>query len=155
VHFFPFSAFALFGGVEAELKVAASLSVYVGFGGGLLGQLAAELGTRLYPMGRVLEGPFFEAHGQGFFLPRTQLAMLGPGAELGWAFRSGRHLVMTIGLGLNLWWSLGNDSASAGLGGNNFGPPWAAFFLLPGLNIPLPQQVAVQPSVRLTVGPVF
>lgn len=146
------SLFGLFLGGDVEFVVTPLLALYAGAGGGLFGQLTAEVGVRVYVQEQALEGLFVEGHGQGFFVPATRMALLGPGVQLGYAWRTNGSMQLAVGVGASLWFSVG--SRTGGL--RPFTPPsYDSVLVFPGIETPVPGSFSVQPTVRVTVGPAF
>ncbi len=149
--FAPLSLFGLFAGGEIEYGVSTAATAYVSLGIGVFTQLAGELGARYYVLERALDGLYVEGHGQFFAVPSTGMALLGPGVMMGWATRASPRLMMSVGFGVSLWWSVGNRVA----GLTPTRPDYGRVIFLPGLQAPTPGTFAVQPTIRLQLGPTF
>ena len=152
VLFAPASLFGLYFSVELEVALPVGLSLFVAAGGGLFGQLGFEGGLRYAVLGTVFEGAFLDVHGQGFFLPGEDFGMAGPGLGVGYSWRS-KGVVASIGVGVNLWWTVWRTASSRGLAGGPLTPSFV--FPLAGFWEPPVGRNAVQPTIRLSFGPWF
>lgn len=152
VTFAPMSLFGLFFSVELEVALPAGLSLFVGGGGGLFGQVGFEGGLRYAVLGTALEGAFLDVHGQGFFLPGQSFGMAGPGLMVGFNWRS-KAVLSSIGVGVDLWWTVLRTPSSRGLAGAPLTPSFV--FPLAGFWEPPTGRNAVQPTIRLSFGPWF
>lgn len=152
VYFAPLSLFGLYLSVEAEVALPAGLSAFGGVGGGVFGQLGADAGLRYALLGTSLVGPYVDLRASGFFLPGETLSMLGPGVALGHTWET-RGTLISVGVGVTLWWLVQSTPWSLGLMGNP--PDTESVFVFPGLSVPPIDGHAVQPTLRFSVGPAF
>jgi hypothetical protein len=150
--FQPFSLFSLTAWVEGDLHLGSGVSVFLNVGGGPLGQLGGDAGLRYYVMGTPFEGFFLDARAEVFSLPAHRLAMLGPGAVLGYGWRFG-HWALSIGLGFTTWYSVSRADSTTSLLGTNITDADVTIF--PGFTQPASDKPSVQPTVRVSIGPAF
>jgi hypothetical protein len=144
------SLFALSFTAELEVALPAGLSAFAAAGGGPFGQFGVEGGLRWAVLGTALGGPFVDVRGAGFILPRQAFGMAGPGFGVGYTWRT-KSFVVSLGVGATLWWTVWRTPTSSGLAGVPLGTSF--FFPLAGFWEPPPGRNAVQPTIRLSLGP--
>jgi hypothetical protein len=154
VNLMPLSLFGLYLTGEYERAIAPSASVFGSLGIGALTQFGAEAGARFYLTGRALDGFYVDARGELFTMLTNSMVLVGPGAQLGFAFKR-NNVVITIGAGASLWYPLRVGRPVGGLG-LFFGPATTAtVFVLPGLFQPPAGTFGVEPTLRFSMGPAF
>ncbi|MFT3710773.1 MAG: hypothetical protein QM817_24375 [Archangium sp.] len=150
--FSPLSLFGLSLWVEPELHLAEGVSIFLNVGGGFLGQLGGDLGVRYAVSGKPFEGFYLDARASVFSLPAAGLVMMGPGLQLGHAWRTPR-LALSIALGFTTWLGVARANPTALFVGNPVVD--ADVILLAGVSQPHAGQAGVQPALRFTFGPTF
>lgn len=147
--FSPVSLFGLYASVEYERRLTTQVTAFASFGAGAVGQLGFDIGARLYPVDHAFESFFADARLSGFALTQS-LFLLGPMVELGYSWRI-RSVLLSVGAGAVMWQSV----FRAGRGILSRPVIDAALFTVPGFFQPPIDQVGLQPTIRLTIGPVF
>ncbi len=152
LNFAPLSFFSLTLWLEAEGHVGAGVTLFANAGGGPFGQLGGDAGARYYVGGAPFAGFFLDARGSVFSLPAHALVMVGPGLQLGHAWRFGR-LTLSVAAGFTTWLGL----ARAPPGTTFFGATItdADVIVFPGITQPPVDHASVQPTLRVTLGPTF
>jgi hypothetical protein len=149
--FSPLSLFGLFVSAEPELHLADGFSIFLGVGGGFLGQLGGDLGVRYSVGGKPFEGFYLDARASVFSLPGAGVVMMGPGLQLGHAWRTPR-IALSIALGFTTWLGVARNPTATFLG---TAVADADVILLAGVSQPHLGQAGVQPALRFTFGPTF
>lgn len=150
--FAPLSLFGLVVSAEPELHLAAGVSVFFNVGGGPLGQLLGDVGARYAIDGKPFEGFYLDARASIFTLPAGGMVLLGPGMQIGHAWRT-RYLALSVALGFTTWVGVARMQPGAFF---FTGPPSdEQVILLPGVTQPPPGIPAVQPALRFSFGPTF
>ena len=150
--FAPLSLFSLSFWVEADLALVGGLDVFANVGGGPLGQFGFDAGLRYYVMGSSLDGFYIDVRGSAFSLPAHGLWMFGPGLQLGHSWRV-KRFTLSIALGVTTWYATSRARTtdffivSTVTNGD--------LIIFPGLTQPFADRPAVQPTVRISLGPWF
>jgi hypothetical protein len=148
----PLSLFALTLWVEPEVHLAGGLSVFVNVGGGPLGQLGGDLGLRYAINGLPFQGFYLDLRAQLFTLPVGGLVMLGPGMQVGHAWRTPR-VAISVAVGFVTWVGVHRQDPRTQF--FTFFTTDEQVIVLPGVTQPPPGMAAVQPTLRFSFGPTF
>lgn len=152
LYFAPLSLFSLSFWAEADIALTGGLDVFANVGGGPLGQFGFDAGLRYYVLGSSLDGFYVDVRGSGFSLPGRGLWMFGPGLQIGHGWRV-KRFTLSLAIGATTWFAASRASPTEFF---IFGPPVNAdVIVFPGVSQPPPDRAAVQPTVRVSLGPWF
>jgi hypothetical protein len=148
--FAPMSLFALSVYLELDVPIAGGVDFFGIVGGGAFGQLGGDLGLRYFINGTSLEGFYVDARASVFTLPALGYVLLGPGVLIGHSWRAQRVNVQ-VGIGFTSWTKLASNGTAL------FGArtTMVDILLLPGIEEPRDDLPAIQPAVRISIGPWF
>ena len=155
VHFSPLSLFGLYASVEFEHLTTPGWSVFGGAGLGVFGQLGLDAGMRFWGgADNAFDGVFGDARLSCFAVPGSGWVLAGVGGTVGYGWRSRRTVAMSVGVGLTLWAEM-PTGVSATFGSSP--SQRSTLIFLPGIQTTDPNvsPVAVQPTLRFTLGPAF
>jgi hypothetical protein len=150
LYFTPLSLFALSMYVELDLPLVGGLDLLAIAGGGALGQLGGDLGLRYYVQGTPLDGFYAQASASVFTLPAVGYVLLGPTVLIGHGWR-----IQRIGVSASIGFTAWSRVASSGVGLFNAAATDVDLLLLPGIEQPKADLPAIQPAIRVSIGPWF
>ncbi len=150
--FSPLSLFSLSFFLEGDLALAGGFDIFANVGGGALGQFGFDAGLRHYVLGTSLDGFYFDVRGSGFGLPASGLWMFGPGVQLGYGWRV-KRFTLSIAIGVTTWYGVSRWDGSRQFFSSNTVDEDIIVF--PGFTQPPVGRPAVQPTVRVSLGPWF
>ncbi len=150
--FSPMSIFSLSLFVEGDLAIAGGFDVFANVGGGPLGQFGFDAGLRHYVLGTSLDGFYFDFRGSGFGLPASSLWMFGPGVQIGYGWRV-KRFTLSIAVGVTTWYGTSRWDGSRQF--FNSSVVDEEIIVFPGFTQPPIGRPAVQPTLRVSLGPWF
>ena len=152
LYFAPLSLFSLSFWAEADIALTGGLDVFANIGGGPLGQFGFDAGLRYYVLGSSLDGFYVDLRGSGFGLPGRGLWMFGPGLQIGHGWRV-KRFTLSIAIGATTWFAASRAAPTEVF---IVGPVTdAEVIVFPGVTQPPEGRPAVQPTVRVSLGPWF
>ena len=150
--FAPMGIFSLSLFVEGDLAIAGGFDVFVNVGGGALGQFGFDAGFRHYVLGTSLDGFYLDVRGSGFGLPGSNLWMFGPGLQIGYGWRV-KRFTLSIAVGVTTWYGVSRWDGSRQFFSSS--PVDEEIIVFPGFTQPPIGRPAVQPTLRVSLGPWF